>query len=72
MKNKEKTNIAIKKQSGFCGELMRRIILDIQNESYEYDYLNNYTRIQSDIVRLRRELNALNKMLEPYWTQKGR
>lgn len=72
MKNKEKTNIAIKKQSGFCGELMRRIILDIQNESYEYDYLNNYTRIQSDIVRLRRELNALNKMLDPYWTQKGR
>lgn len=69
---KEKTNIAISKQSGFCGELMRRIILDIQNESYEYDSLNNYTRIQSDIVRLRRELNILNKMLEPYWAQKGR
>lgn len=45
----------------FCQELMQRIIND-------YGHVGNYTT-QSDIIRLRRELNTVRKELE-WWYAK--
>lgn len=58
----------LKKQTEFCVDLMNRLSADIQE-----DISNNawqgvfwHYRKKQDIIRLRRELNALTKILNPY------
>ena len=61
---------AVKKQSGFCLELMQRINAEIKEDENGGFYGIWYrTRKQNDIIRLRRELNHLNKMLNPFGGQ---
>ena len=55
----------IKSQSKFCTELMLRLNEEIQCS--DKSILENYTRKQEDIRRIRRELMDLQKMLNP-WT----
>lgn len=57
----------IKSQSQFCVELMLRLNADIQ-DAKEMDYcgIDNHSRMENDVVRIRRELNELRKMLYPY------
>lgn len=54
-------------QANFCGLLMERLERDVKQNvadtKSEYS-VPNVTRLQADIVRLRRELNDLSKMLE--------
>lgn len=57
------------KQALFVNELTSRLAKDIEAEVSIYDTdevytLSNYTRMQNDIVRIRRELLALSKMLD--------
>lgn len=57
------------KQALFVNELTSRLVKDIEAEVSIYDTdevytLSNYTRMQNDIVRIRRELLALSKMLD--------
>ena len=49
----------------FCKELMDRLV-DMADSEYrdDYSYCSNRTSIQSDIIRLRRELNNVNHKLE--------
>ena len=59
----------IKHQSLFCNELMMRLddsIQVIKSDDWEFRGVENYTQIQQDIIRLRRELNKLRTMLDPY------
>ncbi len=54
----------IKSQSKFCTELMLRLNEEIQRS--DKSVIENYTRKQEDIRRIRRELMDLQKMLNPY------
>lgn len=58
----------LKKQTAFCLDLMNRlsndIEADIRTESWHGVF--NHTQKKADIMRLRRELNTLNKILDPY------
>lgn len=58
----------IKLQSEFCTELMLRLNEEIQKSGVEKytNTLENHTRKQEDIRRIRRELMDLQKMLYPY------
>ena len=58
----------LRKQTQFCVELMNRLSADIENDISDNSWqgIFNYTRKKADIIRLRRELNALNKILYPY------
>lgn len=56
----------IKSQSEFCTELMLRLNEEIQNSDKGVSEMENYTRKQEDIRRIRRELMDLQKMLYPY------
>lgn len=57
----------LKEQSRFCATLAKRLFLDLETarieENGDVTTVNNHTRISADIVRLRRELNTLNKLL---------
>ena len=54
-------------QVRFCSVLMGRIKVDVEN-AHEYDcYLGKYTVMQTDVIRLRRELNELRKLLDANW-----
>lgn len=58
-----------KKQASFINELTVRLVRDIESEVAAVDddkvyTLNNRTRMQNDIVRIRRELMELSKMLD--------
>lgn len=62
------------KQADFCLELMQRLNAEIKadktDDKYAYGYGFWYhTRKQNDIIRLRRELNRLHKMLNPWGGQ---
>lgn len=56
------------KQSKFCGELLDHINMDLeQNLKTTPDgscWVNKYTTIQNDIVKLRRELLRLRDMID--------
>lgn len=58
-----------KTQIKFCKDLMDRLVT-LFEESTDGDCswwaIPNHTQISNDIVRLRRELNALNKLMNPY------
>lgn len=56
----------VQDQSRFCLNLMKRLNVDV-NELRPNDYGTDVlykTRMQNDIVRLRRELLTLSKMLD--------
>lgn len=54
-------------QARFCSVLMGRIKADVEN-AHEYDWaLDKRTVMQTDVIRLRRELNELRKLLNPNW-----
>ena len=58
----------VQKQADFCMELMRRLCADIKDApDCTYYGLEKHTQKQNDVVRLRRELNKLYKLLNPYW-----
>ena len=60
----------IKKQSGFCLELMTRLNKEIiKSGEGSWSGMENHIRHQNDIKRLRRELMDLSKMLNP-WGEK--
>jgi len=57
-----------KKQLRFCSELMERLKNDIDNSTLIASYgLEKATRFRADIRRLRRELQDLSNMLDPYY-----
>ena len=58
----------IEMQSEFCLELMERLNAEISESVDEHAWYGmwNHTQKQADIVRLRRELNKLHKMLNPW------
>ena len=57
----------IKKQAQFCTVLMTRLNDDIQEENdisaWDFSKMRNKSQKQMDVIRLRRELNKLNMML---------
>lgn len=53
----------VKKQTEFCSELMARLSESVNDGDFEWIMP---TRIQQDIIRLRRELNTLREMLYRY------
>ncbi len=66
MKDKRKE---AKEQIKFCKELMNRLAKSIDDnidEDSSWWGIRNRSQISNDIVRLRRELNTLNKLLYPY------
>ena len=70
---KEKNKNEMIEQSAFCFSLMKRLDADIKREGFTYGYLDNYTQLQKDVARLRRELSFLSKLLNPWsgWTRFG-
>ena len=59
----------VKEQADFCLDLMNRLYSDIKEDTQSnklYETVWYHTRKQADIIRLRRELNKLNKLLEPW------
>lgn len=59
----------VKEQVKFCKELMLRLDKSVAENVDIQDYwcgIHNHSQISDDIIRLRRELNTLNKLLYPY------
>ena len=58
----------IKKQSEFCLDLMQRLDSELKKDVDEHAWMGlyNHTQKQADIIRLRRELNKLQKLLNPW------
>ena len=59
----------IKEQVKFCSELMKRLELSVgENADIDSSWscVHNHSQISNDVIRLRRELNTLNKLLYPY------
>ena len=54
-------------QARFCSVLMGRIKADIENAEEQRWALDKHTVKQTDVIRLRRELNELRKMLNVNW-----
>ena len=67
MKNKR---AQAKEQIKFCKELMDRLKdsfdSHIKEDYFCENYIQNHSQISNDIIRLRRELNTLNKLMYPY------
>lgn len=58
-----------KAQVKFCKELMDRLKKSFDeniNEDSSWYGIKNHSQMRDDIIRLRRELNSLNKLLNPY------
>ena len=61
--NKKEATSQIK----FCKDLMDRLKKDFDSnidEKSSWWGIKNHTQMQNDIIRLRRELNVLNKLLD--------
>ena len=59
----------VKEQMKFCKDLMNRLAKSVDDnidENSSWWGIHNHSQISNDIVRLRRELNALNKLMYPY------
>ena len=58
----------LRKQTDFCVDLMNRLNEDIKRDIDSEAWVGVYWhyRKRQDIIRLRRELNTLNKLLDPY------
>ncbi len=59
MSNKE----LIIEQARFCKTMLNRIVDDVERASIGIIYLEGHTKIQSDIIHLRRELMRLSEMI---------
>lgn len=59
----------VKEQTKFCKELMLRLDISVEKNVRDaaslYGVINR-TQISNDIIRLRRELNILRKLLNPW------
>ncbi len=58
-----------KAQIKFCKELMDRLdksFAENIDEDSSWWGIRNHSQMSDDIVRLRRELNTLNKLMNPY------
>ena len=58
----------VKEQVKFCKELMNRLeklTIDNIDEESSWWGIRNHSQMSADIVRLRRELNTLNKLICP-------
>ena len=58
-----------KEQVKFCKELMDRLVKSVADNidvDMSWYGIRNRSQISNDIVRLRRELNTLNKLMNPY------
>ena len=55
----------VKEQAKFCKELMDRLLNSVEDNVHEDScyWIRNHSQISNDIIRLRRELNTLNKYL---------
>lgn len=58
-----KTIKTVQKQSEFCLAQMVKLHEKIKNAEVDYGRIKYHTRMEGDIVRLRRELNELHDML---------
>lgn len=56
------TKKEIIKDLQYCKESLNRIIKHTENY-YDDEFASHHTTIQSDIIKLRRELNEINKKL---------
>lgn len=59
----------VKEQMKFCKELMLRLEKSVaENVDMDSSWwgIRNHSQMQNDIVRLRRELNTLNKLFYPW------
>lgn len=54
----------IVKDIQFCKELMDRLLKDAKKHEKSGRYDDKHTVLQSDIIRLRRELNEVRKKLD--------
>ena len=67
-----KSKLAYKEQIKFIDTLMTKLKKDLNDgmnhfESNDIYYgIPGHNRMQKDIIRIRRELNELSKMLDPY------
>ena len=65
-----KSKIQLNKQISFCEELLNKLKIDLKENLSEfhsndiYYSIPNHSRMENDIVRLRRELNILSNMLK--------
>lgn len=64
------TEKEIDNQNKFCKQLADRLYVDTDNFTF-LKSPDNHTRIQNDIVRLRRELNVLSQMFEWDYKEKN-
>lgn len=59
----------VKEQIKFCNELMNRLVKsisdNIDNDSPWWG-IRNHSQMSNDVIRLRRELNTLRKLLNPW------
>lgn len=61
----------IKSQSQFCTELMLRLNKSIKTAGKgSWSGMHNHCQKQDDIIRIRRELNMLREMLNPWAERK--
>ena len=56
----------VQKQSDFCMDLMNRLNEKIKNAEIAYGSIKYHTRMENDVIRLRRELKELHDMLMQY------
>ena len=61
-----KTLRTVQEQSEFCLSSMVKLNEKIKAAKVYYGRINYHTRMESDVVRLRRELNELADMLRQY------
>lgn len=65
-----KSKLELNRQINFCEELLKRLKADMKESMNRYPTndipysLDNHSRMQNDIIRLRRELMNLSNMLE--------
>jgi len=61
-----KTLKSVQKQCAFCAELMSRLSSEITTAKTDYGRITYHSRMENDVIRLRRELNVLRDMLMQY------
>ena len=65
-----KSKLELNRQINFCEELLKRLKADMKESMNRYPTndiyygIDNHSRMQNDIIRLRRELMNLSNMLE--------
>lgn len=57
----------IKEQADFCEELTKRVCEKVRKTDFKDYYNNKHYQTAQDIIRLRRELLALEHMMKNYY-----